>query len=140
MSSSPGLLITTLVSIRGLIGISAIATPGLLAQTFLFPTSPSHYLMTRLFGSRDLTIAGLLWTARTPEERRRALMIGAITDGIDAVSSAVCVATGATELLPAALAGGGAAVLCAMGVWGMRQISTGPGSGSGENAPLAGGK
>ncbi len=113
-------LITTLVSIRGLIGISALAVPGLLAQIFLLPTSPANYLMYRLFGSRDLSLAGLLWTAKTPEERRRALMIGAITDGIDTVSAAVCALTGTTELIPAAVAGGGAAVLCAMGLLGMR--------------------
>lgn len=78
-------------------------------------------LTTRMFGIRDAVLGGLLYTADNPAAVRRALIAGAVVDGIDALGCAYGVFNGDIEMLAGDLVGGGALVFLAMGLWGLRR-------------------
>jgi hypothetical protein len=74
-----------------------------------------------MFGIRDAVLGGLLYTADNPAAVRRALIAGAVVDGIDALSCVYSVLNGDVEMLAADLVGGGALIFFVMGLWGLRK-------------------
>ncbi|KAI9832698.1 MAG: hypothetical protein M1826_001255 [Phylliscum demangeonii] len=98
-----------LLAIRGLVGISCLLWPGLTSRVVMLPLeTASDTILFRLFGSRDLVVAWLLYASPTPDERRRALIAGAVVDAIDVCSSAACILEGNMGLGPAITVGAGA--------------------------------
>lgn len=69
------------------IGTTAFLFPQL-TTTLLFSPQPTTSLFhTRAWGSRDALLGLLLFTAKTPEARRRAVVVGAVVDGLDVVGA-----------------------------------------------------
>jgi hypothetical protein len=89
-------------------------------------------LATRMFGVRDAVLGGLLYTADSPAAVRRALVAGAVVDGIDVLGCVWAVWNGDVEMLAADLVGGGALVFFAMGLWGLRRAGGLVGKGGGK--------
>ena len=65
-------------------------------------------------------LAGLLYSSNTPEERKRAVLAGAIVDAADVVACVVCWSMGDMEGIPALATGGGAALLVLLARLGWR--------------------
>ena len=80
----------------------------------MIPIVPASVVILRLFGVRDAVLAGVLWTADSKDAERRALMTGALIDGIDVLSVGVSFLEGNFEGLPALWVGGGAAFFVAL--------------------------
>jgi hypothetical protein len=85
-----------------------------------------------MFGIRDAVLGALLYTADNPAAVRRALIAGAVVDGIDAMACVYGVVNGDIEMLGADLVGGGALVFLAMGFWGLRGLGRGGLKGMGK--------
>jgi hypothetical protein len=96
------------------------------------PVPGSAILATRMFGIRDAVLGALLYTADNPAAVRRALIAGAVVDGIDAMACVYGVMNGDIEMLGADLVGGGALVFLAMGFWGLRGLGRGGLKGMGK--------
>lgn len=69
---------------------------------------------------RDAVLGGLLWTADSPAAVRRALIAGAIVDGIDALGVVYGLWQGDLDMLATDFIGGGAIVFLSMGFYGLR--------------------
>jgi hypothetical protein len=67
--------------------ILSLARIGVGTSAFLFPSLTTSLFHTRAWGSRDALLGVLLYTAKTPEARRRALMVGAAVDVLDVASA-----------------------------------------------------
>ena len=118
----PGLAVKFLASCRLLVGIGSLLVPKTTANVFLIPASPSSIIF-RLFGARDAVLGGLLWSADTEALSRQALMIGAMIDAVDVVSTVACMLGEGLELGPAVTVGGGAALFLSLGLWGLQNTS-----------------
>jgi hypothetical protein len=66
----------------------------------------------------------LLWSAKTPEAKRQALILGAIFDGLDVTISAMCFLEGDLELKPALFIGAGAVFCMLLALVGLRGNTT----------------
>ena len=115
---SASLTVKTLSILKVGFGISCLAAPTLVSKVFMIP---GGNILFRLVGSRDLVVGGLLWTSNSAEEKKRALMINALIDGIDIVSCGVCLLEGSMDLVPAAAAAGGAALFLGLALLGLRE-------------------
>jgi hypothetical protein len=107
-----------LAGIRLLIGTSSFLLPGLTTTTFFYSVPAGSLLAVRLFGCREALLGALLWTAKTPEARRRALLAGAAVDVLDVAAAAWGFLGGDVDVMPALAFGGGAVsglVLAALG-------------------------
>jgi len=74
--------------LRLFIGTSSFLLPSLTTTTLLYPVTNTSLLAVRLFGCRDALLGTLLWTANTPEAKRRAVLAGAAVDALDIVAVA----------------------------------------------------
>lgn len=88
-------------------------------------------VLARLFGIRDLILGELLLTAedkKLPDggkrEIKRALWANLAADAVDMCNIGFAVATGTIEGLPAAIFGGGAALLVALEAGVMRGLQS----------------
>ena len=113
-------IVKSLAAIRMLVGVSFLATPVFAGRLFMLPFTPATTIIARLFGSRDLALGGLLWTAQPGDERRRALTAGIVTDAVDALATGACLLEGNIDPVPGAVVGGGAATLMATGLVALR--------------------
>jgi len=107
-----------LASLRIFIGTSSFLLPQLTTTALFYSIPAGSLLAVRLFGCRDVLLGTLLWTAKTPEARRRAVLAGAAVDALDIVAVAWTFLGGDVEVLPAIAFGGGAVtflVLAALG-------------------------
>jgi len=104
----------TLVLLRTFVGVSALFTPRLAARIFGVDPDSSSAWVTRLFGSRELALAGVLLVA-TPEHLPTVAALGAAIDTADVVSSLVEVRRGTVSTYTLISGGAGAAVFAALG-------------------------
>lgn len=116
--------LTFLAASRVLFGSAFLLAPESSSNLISLPFDPNaaHYL--RLFGIRDAVIAGLLWSAHSPELKRQALIAGLVIDVSDLISTGVGLVEGTLDVTLAAWTGGGAAVLVACAVWGLHDMSS----------------
>ena len=112
--------ISILASMRVGFGAFSFLAPSTTLSLFQMPISSSALVATRMFGVRDAVLGGLLWTAESPASVRRALIAGAVVDGIDALAAAYGLWQGDMDMLATDLVGGGAIVFFAMGLYGLR--------------------
>jgi hypothetical protein len=124
---------TTLLSLsRFSVGAFSLIFPATACTTFLLPQPGSLTTMARLFGARDAVLGAYLWyasrssaeagsptsSAKTGEIKREkrkwrlkeALLLGAVIDSLDVISSTACVLEGNLEPGQWPLIGGGAAL------------------------------
>jgi len=88
-TSTPLPLPLSLLSLARLgIGTAAFLFPSLASSTLFYPQPTSSLLNVRLWGCRDALLATLLYTAKTPDARRRAVLAGAAVDILDMVAAA----------------------------------------------------
>jgi hypothetical protein len=77
----------TLLSVARLgVGTAGFLFPSLTTNTLFYPTPTTSLLNVRLWGCRDALLAALLYTAKSPEARRRAVLAGAAVDALDLVA------------------------------------------------------
>ncbi len=114
-------LIAFLSTSRIALGTLSLLFPSPTLSLFQLPIQSPALLPTRLFGIRDAVLGGLLWTADSPAAVRRALIAGAIVDGIDVLSVAYGMWKGDMDVLAADLVGGAALMVMAMGLWALRR-------------------
>ena len=113
---------------RILIGGGSLLSPTFLANFVSYPYHPSISSMSyRLFGSRELVLGGCLWLANTnsSELLPPVLLIGAIIDAIDIVSTGGCILLEG-NLSPWAMSvtAGGAALFVAVQLWAWNGLRT----------------
>lgn len=126
MPSSP--IITFLATARLAFGSLSLVAPSPTLSLFRVSAQPvpgPAILMTRMFGTRDAVLGAMLHTADNPAAVRRALIAGAVADGLDVLSCVFAVWSGDVEMLGADLVGGGAFLFLVMGLWGLRGLGTG---------------
>ncbi|MCJ1262791.1 hypothetical protein MMC22_002661 [Lobaria immixta] len=87
-----------------------------------FPTSSITTYPYRLFGSRDAVVAGLLWTANTPEHLQRALLAGTVIDSIDMLSTIAAFLSGDLDVTGLAWAAGGIILFLAIQLWALNDL------------------
>lgn len=80
-------------------------------------------LVARLFGGRDLVLGAAVAFARDDASLATALRLGVVVDTVDVAATAIARRRGASRWA-AAIVGGGAAVLAAMGAVVLRQLDT----------------
>jgi hypothetical protein len=97
-----------LAGLRAFIGTSSFLLPNLTTQALFYPVPAGSLLAVRLFGARDAVLASLLWTAKTPEARRRAVLAGVAADTLDVVAVGWGILNGDVDPLAAGAFGGGA--------------------------------
>ena len=68
------------------VGSAAFLFPSLTSATLFYPQPASSLLNVRLWGCRDALLATLLFTAKSPEARKRAVLVGAAVDALDLVA------------------------------------------------------
>lgn len=115
------LTILALSVLRSTVGITSLLLPTLASRIFYIPASTSG-IMFRLFGSRDLVLGSYLFLARngvSVEARRTALLLGMVVDGIDVLSTVVCMMQGELGWQAGVWVGAGALMFVAMGWWGL---------------------
>ena len=74
------LALKALAGLRIGIGSASFLLPNLTTAALFYPVPAGSLLAVRLFGCRDLLLGTLLWTAKSPEARRRALLAGVAVD------------------------------------------------------------
>lgn len=89
---------------------------------FEFPTSPITTYPYRLVGAREAVVAGLLWTANTPELLKQALLAGTVIDAIDTLSTFAAFLSGDLGVPGAAWAGGGITINLAIQLWALSNL------------------
>lgn len=104
----------TLILMRTFVGVSALLTPRLAARIFGVDPDSSSAWVTRLFGSRELALAGVLLAA-TPEQLPTVAALGAAIDTADVASSLVEHGRGSVSTYTLISGGVGAAVFAALG-------------------------
>ena len=116
--------LTFLAASRFLFGSAFFFAPESSSNLISFPFDPNAAHPLRLFGIRDAVIAGLLWSAHSPELKRQALIAGLVIDVSDLISTGVGLAEGTLDVTRAVWTGG-AAVFVACAIWGLRDMSSG---------------
>ena len=118
------LAIGLLAGARLLTGCSVLLATNPTTTLFGFPTSSITTYPYRLFASRDAVVAGLLWTANTPELLKQALLAGTVIDCIDLIST--CVAFDSVDLgvTGVAWAGGGIVIFLAIQLWALNDLKS----------------
>jgi len=121
---------------RVVLGSVSYIAPALLAKLFLIPgvtpTSLSTYPL-QLFGVRELTLSGILWTVRPPlngapmdSRARRAVrnmfIANVVTDSLDALATIGAYRMGIISHPSALLMGSGAASFITVGLVGLATI------------------
>lgn len=96
------------------IGSASFPLPSLTTTALFYPLSASSLLAVRLFGCRDPILGTLLWTAKTPEARRRAVLAGAAVDALDVVAAAWAYGGGEIDAMPGLAFGAGAVSFLAL--------------------------
>jgi hypothetical protein len=119
MSNVPG---TILGVSRLCVGALSLAVPGTSARVFGIEANRTNSWVTRLFGSRELILAGALLAAKEPDVRTIAL-VGAAVDGLDVLSSAVELGRGRLSTWSSIIGGGGAVLFVALGLLAARAQS-----------------
>lgn len=115
--------LTFLAATRFLFGSAFLLAPEFSSNVISFPFDPNAAHPLRLFGSRDAVIAGLLWSAHSPELKRQALIAGLVIDVADLISTGVGLVEGTLDVTRAAWTGG-AVVFVACAIRGLRDISS----------------
>ena len=103
-----------LVVLRTLVGISALFTPRLAARLFGIDPDSSSAWVTRLFGSRELALAGVLLVA-TPDQLPTVATVGAAIDAVDVASSLLERGRGDVSTYTLISGGVGAALFAGLG-------------------------
>ncbi|KAE9368657.1 hypothetical protein N431DRAFT_486141 [Stipitochalara longipes BDJ] len=124
MSASPFPLPLQLLAVGRIgVGTSAFLFPSLTTNLLFFPqpsSSPGSLFNVRAWGSRDALLGALLLTAKTPEARKRALIAGAVVDGLDVVGAFWGFGKGEMEGMAAGAFSGGAIAFLALAAVGWR--------------------
>ncbi|MCJ1462212.1 hypothetical protein MMC07_000812 [Pseudocyphellaria aurata] len=107
---------------RFLTGFSTIVATNPTLALFQFPTSSMTTYPYRLFGSRDAVVAGLLWTANTPELLKQALLAGTLIDSIDLISTCAAFLSGDLNATATAWAGGGIVIFLGIQLWALNDL------------------
>lgn len=115
--------LTFLAASRFLFGSVFFLAPESSSNLIHFPFDPNAAHPLRLFGIRDAVIAGLLWSAHSPELQRQALIAGLVIDVSDLISTGVGLAEGTLDVTRAVWTAG-AAVFVACAIWGLRDMSS----------------
>lgn len=115
---------TTLSVLHLTVGASAILAPAFTAAFFGLAPAPSALFITRLFGSRDLALGLALWAttraANRKAERRGALWVANLVNGLDVVSSVWSYFEGNINTAGLLWGAPGAAALLGLGLLGLR--------------------
>lgn len=119
MTSLP---IGLLAGLRFATGFSVLLATNPTLSLSGFPTSSITTYPYRLFGSRDAVVAGLLWTANTPELVKQALLAGTVIDSIDMLSTIAAYLSGDLEVTGVAWAGGGIVLFLAIQLWALNDL------------------
>lgn len=107
---------------RLLVGLSALLITDPIMGLFRIPTSSATTYPFRLFGVRDAVIAGLLWTANTPDQLKRALLAGTLVDGIDLISTCAGFLSGDLGVIGFAWAAGVIVLFLAIQLWTLNNL------------------
>lgn len=122
MASIP---IQALAALRMGVGTACFVAPSFTCST-LFYNLPAHSLLAvRLFGGRDALLGALLWTAKTPEARRRAMLAGIAVDVLDVAACAWGYLTGDHDAKPAVAFSGGAVSFLILASLGWKGVGLG---------------
>lgn len=116
------LALRLLAGARFLTGFSSLLATNPTMALFEIPTSPITTYPFRLFGSRDAVIAGLLWTANTPDLLKQALLVGTLIDSIDMLSTCAGFLSGDLGVTGAAWAGGGIFAFLVIQLWALNDL------------------
>jgi hypothetical protein len=114
-----------LAALRIGVGSASFLLPSLTTNVLFYHLPASSLLSVRLFGCRDLLLGVLLWTAKTPEARRRAVMAGAAVDALDVVACAWAYLGGEIDVMPALSFGGGAVSFLTLAALGWKGAALG---------------
>ena len=97
-----------------------------MAKAFGLPMQPSsHTFAAGLIGARNLGLGALFWTAKSAEERRRALVANAVIEGIDMLNCALCLRQGHLDRAPAVGIGSAVALALTLTLMGLRNEGQG---------------
>lgn len=110
---------------RFLFGSAFFLAPEFSSNLLSLPFDPIAAHPFRLFGIRDAVIAGLLWSAHSPELKRQALIAGLVVDVSDIISTGVGLVEGSLDVTLAVWTAAGAALFVACAIWGLRDMSSG---------------
>lgn len=116
--------LTFLAVTRFLFGSAFWLAPEFSSNLLSLPFEPNAAHPFRLFGIRDAVIAGLLWSAHSPELKRQALIAGLVVDVSDIISTGIGLVEGSLDVTTAAWTVGGAALAVAIAIWGLRDLSS----------------
>ena len=97
------------------VGALSLMSPAVAARAFGIDPGRSDAWVTRLFGSRELVLAGSLLAAKGPQVRTVALL-GAAIDGLDVISSAAEMSRGNLTRYTGISGGGGAVLFLTLGL------------------------
>lgn len=86
------------------------------------PTSPITTLPYRLFGTREAVVAGLLWTANTPELFKQALLAVTLFDSIDLLSTCAAFLSGNLSVAGTAWASGSIVIFLGVELWALNDL------------------
>jgi hypothetical protein len=104
---------------RTFVGLSSWLLPYHASKVFAFLTlPPQSTILMRLFGVRELALAGLLVAAGTEAERTRVVAAGLAVDSIDVLASLVGFGLGEQDGVAAGMVGVAAALLVGLGLLG----------------------
>jgi hypothetical protein len=112
---------TVLGTSRLAVGVATLLAPSAAMRAFGVDPARSDPWVTRLFGSRELVLAGLLLGARGTDVRPVAL-VGAAIDGIDVLSSAAEAGRGTMSTRAVVTGGGGAVLFAVLGLLAAREV------------------
>ena len=104
---------------RTFVGLSSWLLPYHASKFFVFLTlPPQSTILMRLFGARELALAGLLVAAGTEAERTRVVVAGLAVDSMDLLASLVGFGLGEQDGVVAGMVGVGATFLVGLGLLG----------------------
>jgi hypothetical protein len=103
------------------VGAATLLAPSAAVRAFGVDPARSDPWLTRLFGARELVLAGLLLGARGTDVRSVAL-VGAAIDGVDVLSSAAETARGTMSARAIVTGGGGAVLFAVLGLLAAREV------------------
>ncbi|MCJ1463314.1 hypothetical protein MMC07_001921 [Pseudocyphellaria aurata] len=103
-------------------GIATVLATNPTLTLFEWPRSPESTLPYRLFGGREAVLAGLIWTAKTPESLQQALLAIMLVDSIDAFCVCAAVLSGDLGLSGTAWAAGGIVLGFGIQLWALNDL------------------